>query len=141
MKSNATERGTAEEPLCASEEEFRRLAEAMPQIIWAADSAGHLKYVNQHWRDYTGLECAGEDELRQAVHPDDQHPFFSNWASTMARGSTFQAEFRLRRADGSYRWFLARSVPVPGSHGRILRWYGTATDIDDQKRAEESLRQ
>jgi PAS domain S-box-containing protein len=128
--------------LAASEEQYRLLAEAMPQCIWTAGPNGQTDYVNQHWCDYAGLTqeqslCSG---WATVLHPDDAPKCFEAWTRAVQTGETFECEYRMRRADGAYRWFLGRGLPVRDRAGRVIKWLGTATDIDDRKLAERALR-
>ena len=121
-----------------SEERFRGLAEAMPQMVYVASAQGDNEYMSQRWRDYTGLCHADEASIREVVHPDDYSLMIERWREAAARDSPFEAEVRIRRAsDGVYRWFLTRALPVPSATGVGTKWFGTCTDIDGQKRAEE----
>ncbi|MFN2443327.1 MAG: ATP-binding protein [Thermoanaerobaculia bacterium] len=117
---------------------YRTLAAAMPQIVWFADVAGKTRYLNERWYDYTG---ASPDEATEApstlMHPDDREGVTPLWNESIASGTPFETEFRLRGRDGSYRWFLTRAVPGFGANGEILHWIGTSTDIEEQKLAEE----
>ncbi|MHB8230738.1 MAG: SpoIIE family protein phosphatase [Vulcanimicrobiaceae bacterium] len=122
--------------------EYRLLAEAIPQIVWSATVRGRAAYFNTRWFEYTGMtleRCLG-DGWQAAVHPDDLPPMLAKRRETLASGDLFDAEFRIRRYDGAYRWFLARAVPLRSTDGRIVKWFGTCTDIHDQKRAEDILR-
>jgi len=132
----------SEEALRMSEQEFHSLAEAMPQIVWATRADGWNIYFNRRWVDYTGLtleESYGRG-WNTPFHPDDRQPALDAWNHATATGDTYQIECRLRRADGSYHWFITRGVPFRDSEGRILKWFGTCTDIDDMKRAETEIR-
>lgn len=114
----------------------------MPQIIWIgrADGTG-IDYVNSRWRDYTGLPAPSAlgSGWRDVAHPDDLEGVLTRRKVTIETGEVFEQEMRLRRWDGRYRWFLARSVPVRDENGRIDAWIGTCTDIEEQKRAEKLL--
>ena len=119
------------------------LAEAIPQIVWSARPDGTIDYVNRRWSTYTGLPPkagVGPDWAR-AVHPDDVARVAARWRAAIESGAGYEVEFRIRRgADGEYRWFLARGELVRDDSGAVLKWFGTWTDIDDQKRAEQELR-
>ena len=130
----------AEDRLRASEARFRELADAMPQIIWTADPDGRIDYSNRRWREYTGLpEDAGNEAWSAVVHPDDMPPAAGRWAESLRSGAAFDMELRLRDGrTGAYCWHLLRTVPARDTSGAVARWYGTATDIDGQKRAAES---
>jgi PAS domain S-box-containing protein len=120
--------------------EFRALAESVPHHIWMVRRNGTVDYVNDQWFDYTGAERGSESSAWAAfVHPDDRERTLACWSRAVETGEPYAAEFRYRRRDGSYRWFLSRAVPVRDD-ALGLRWFGAATDIDDQKKAEEALR-
>jgi len=125
-----------------SAQEFQQLADSMPQIVYTARPDGWLDYCNQQWVDYTGLtltQSQGWGSL-VAIHPDDVQNVGDSWNRAVATGVTCELEFRLRRvSDGAYRWHLGRGVPMLDSAGRIVKWFGTATDIDDYKRAQQAL--
>ena len=133
-----TERRRAAEALQTSLEEFRTLAEAMPQIVWITGADGGNLYFSQHWMDYTGLTL--EESLghgwNKPFHPDDQQRAWDAWQHATATVGTYLLECRLRRADGEYRWWLIRGVPQRDAAGNILKWFGTCTDIHDLKLAE-----
>ncbi len=120
----------------AAETHFRSLAEAIPQIVWAMGAHGEHEYLSPKWREYTGqaTDMPHPERWRHAIHAEDYEECFRRWAVAAKTGSPWQAEYRLRRADGAYRWHLGRSVPLI-EEGRVVKWYGTATDINEQKRA------
>src|SRR5690606_21903955 len=123
-----------------SEERFRRLAESMPQIVFVSDARGDVVYINQRWREYTGLASTGRLDYQSLVPREDYERLIRAWNHAFETSEPFAAEFRLRGADGLYRWFLTRAVPVRNLEGAVERWCGTSTDIDAQKRAHEELR-
>jgi PAS domain S-box-containing protein len=120
--------------------EWRQIAEALPNIVWATRPNGHATFFNQRWYAYTGLtpQESAADGWTRAVHHDDLAETLQNWRAAVLMGKSFEAELRFRRYDGVYRWFLARANPVRDRQGRITRWFGTCTDIDLQKRSEEA---
>lgn len=123
-----------------SETMFRQLADSMPQIVWTADESGSVQFLNRRWTEYTGLTTAGESGVRDRIHPDDALTMGRLWADARQHRGEFQYEFRMRpNAAGEYRWFLARAVPSFDEAGRVSGWYGTSTDIDDRKLAEERI--
>jgi PAS domain S-box-containing protein len=139
--TDLTARKRAEEALRASTEEFRILAEAMPQMVWTALPDGSYVYVNAHWMEYTGLtltESLG-DGWDRPLHPDDQRRTREAWRHATATTSAYSLECRLRRADGAYRWWLIRAVPQRDPAGAVLKWFGTCTDIHDLKLAEVEI--
>jgi PAS domain S-box-containing protein len=123
----------------ASEERYRQLADAMPQIVWTADATGAATYFNRRWFEYTGMtpEEVGSNAWHQVVHPDDLPAAVARREQTLRSGETFEVEYRFRGADGRYRWHLGRALPVRHAEGGIEFWIGTATDIHDRKRIEE----
>ena len=136
------ERARAVRSLAESESGFRQLADAMPQIVWTARPDGVIDYYNRRWFDYIR---APEADLAGAawdryVHPDDLARVQEAWSRSLASGDEYVTEFRVRRADQQYRWFLVRALPVRDEQRRITRWFGTCTDIDDKKRSDEALR-
>ncbi len=140
MAIDITDRLRAEEALRESEERFRYLAGAMPQIVWIARPDHSVEFYNERWFDYTGLspeQAYGLEGWRSVVHPDDLARIIE--AGTLSRGPTapFEAEYRLRNRHGIYRWHLGRAVPVLDASGNLMRRLGTATDIDDRRRAEQ----
>ncbi len=132
-------RKEAEGALRASEGRFRLMADAIPHIAWTTDSGGAIDYYNQRWYDYSGLDF---DQTRDwgwqaVIHPDDLAHAGSVWRAALDSGGVSEVEYRLRRADGSYRWHLGRSEPVRDVSGRVTQWVGTATDIEERRRAED----
>jgi PAS domain S-box-containing protein len=121
-----------------SEGDFRLLAEAMPQIVWITRADGWNIYFNQQWMNYTGLTL--EESLghgwNKPFHPEDQLRAWDAWRNATTTLATYSLECRLRRADGDYRWWLIRGVPVRDDFGKILKWFGTCTDIHDLKMAQ-----
>jgi PAS domain S-box-containing protein len=120
----------------------RELIDAIPQQIWSARADGSVDFCNQRLRSYTGLgleELQG-DGWQNLLHPDDRNRVIKAWHESVVNGASYEQEQRQRGADGQYRWFLARAVPLQDAGGRIVRWYGTYTDIEDQKKAEGELR-
>jgi PAS domain S-box-containing protein len=122
---------------------FRMFAEALPHIAWMTDPYGGGAYFNQRWYDFTGLErsSATGSQWIAAVDPDHRPDIESAWAEALSSRRLFEAELRMRSADGEYRWFAARAEPIRGPSGEILLWLVTSTDIDKRKRAESALRQ
>ena len=120
---------------------YRFLAKAIPQIVWTANPAGSLDSFNPRWSEYTGLPSRPHQDRNwhQALHPEDVPRWVEGWAKSRTSGMNLALDLRLRRADGTYRWHLARGSPIRDRSGRVLKWLGTCTDIDDQKRAEGML--
>jgi two-component system, cell cycle sensor histidine kinase and response regulator CckA len=142
--TDITEIQRTAERLRTSEEEFRTLAEAMPQIVWTTRPDGGNTYLNQQWVDYTGLslEESYGDGWTKPLHQDDHGVAWDAWEPSATRtGMPFTFEARLRRSDGVYRWWLMRGVPLKDARGNIVKWFGTSTDIHDLKLAELTISQ
>jgi PAS domain S-box-containing protein len=124
------------------EKRMRDVVETIPALTFTTSSDGSCTFVNKPWTEYTGLsveETSGAG-WQHAIHPEDLVRHSEKWRTSVATGQLFEDEARFRRAvDGEYRWFLVRGVPLRDQHANILRWYGTLTDIEDRKRAEEAL--
>ncbi len=119
------------------------LLEDLPQMVWAAEPDGAITYFNRRWYDYTGLtyQQSQGSGWQAALHPDDLVLTLDRWHRALKTGDSYEVENRFRRvSDGVYRWHLSRALPMRDAEGRIVRWLGTATDIDDQKRASERFR-
>jgi len=122
-----------------STQQYRTLLEAIPQIVWTADAEGRVDYANSQWFEYTGLgiEKAGPFGWDELLHPEDRERTWSAWERARKAGAVFEIEHRLKSgADGSHRWHLVRAVPFRGAGQKIVNWFGTCTEIENQKRAE-----
>ena len=137
-----SEKKRSEEAILASERNLGLIINTMPVLAWSALPDGTVEFFNQRWLDYTGLspEQAQGSGWAQAVHDDDHGRMTEYWQSMITSGGPGEIEARFRRLDGDYRWFLFRADPLRDESGAIIKWYGTNTDIDDRKRAEEALR-
>ncbi|HEY9883573.1 MAG TPA: PAS domain S-box protein, partial [Thermosynechococcaceae cyanobacterium] len=129
----------AEAALRQSEEHYRYLVESIPQLVWTANAEGRLLDVNQRWVDFTGLTLAqAQIEGWQAImHPDDIPTLSDRWIAAQQSSTYYRAEGRIRHIDGFYRWHLHQAIPLKDDQGLVVKWFGTATDIDDQKRLEQ----
>lgn len=133
----------AEEALRRSEQELRALANSMPQLAWIAEPDGHITWYNQRWYEYTGTSLK---EMRgwgwQAVHhPEHLSRILPVWHQALSSGKSWEDTFPLRGANGTYRWFLSRAYPVRDSKGNVTRWFGTNTDVEEVRRAQEALKE
>ncbi len=137
-----TDRRAMEHALRESEERFRQLADSMPQIVWTAGPDGMIDYYNRRWYDYAAPPTGGNhnESFLACVAPEDRERRRDVWAACVRTGAPFQIEYRLRRADGELRWYLGRALPVRDGAGKILRWFGTCTDIHDWKLVQDELR-
>ncbi len=137
-----TDARQAEAALRGGEQRYRFMAESIPQIVWTANPNGRRDYYNQRWMEYTGLtlEQTLAGGARQIVFAEDLQPTRTAWAQALQTGGEYQIEHRLRGRDGMYRWFLTRATPMRNGDGGIVKWFGTATDIDAQKRAQRQER-
>ena len=139
--TDITERRAAQAALAASAEEFRTFAQAMPNHVWASQPDGMLNWFNQRVYDYSGAHAHELDDggWTAMIHPDDLPLAGKRWAAALASGQGYETEFRLRRADGIYRWHLARAIPIRDASGAMTRWIGTNTDIEDQRASAAAL--
>ncbi|EFH86186.1 PAS domain S-box protein [Ktedonobacter racemifer] len=140
------EQKQAEQQLKESRESLRVLAETVPQFVWVTRPDGLHEYVNQRWRDYTGLTLEQMQSDRwaylQFIHPEDRQRHRAHWQHALDTGIMYEHEERIKNGQtGEYRWFLARGMPVRDDAGQIVKWFGTCTDIEDQKRAEQQLKE
>jgi len=137
-----TERKQSENALRQSERQLRLVVDTIPAMAWIILPDGTLDFLNQRWLEYTGLSLKEAiEQPASTIHPEDVPRVMEKWAKDMAAGRSSEDEMRLRRADKQYRWFLVRTAPLFDERGNILRWYGTSTDIEDRKLAEEALRE
>jgi len=130
--------------LQASEQRYRTLADSMPQIVWTANPDGWLDYYNRQWFDYTGMTLEQTEGWgwQPVLHPDDTERCLKRWEQAVATGENYEVEYRFKRhSDGQYRWHLGRATPVRDGQGRIVKWYGTCTDIEEHKRTEQALQE
>src|SRR6202166_1822635 len=125
-----------------SERELRAVVDTVPAHVWSTSPEGHVNFVNDRWLQFTGLTldqaCGWKWEA--VLHPDDRTRVVADWHTALKNGRAMESEARVRRADGEYCWWFIRNVPLRDETGKIVRWYGTAIDIEDRKRAEQALR-
>jgi formate hydrogenlyase transcriptional activator len=122
--------------------DIRLVVDTIPVLAWSARSDGSADFFNQRWLDYTGLSTdqALDSGWKIAIHPDDLAPMMRTFQEAVHSGKPFEVEGRLRRRDGAFRWFLFRGNPLLDESGRVVKWYGTNTDLEERKRAEQALR-
>lgn len=126
--------------LLESEAKFRAIADSLPQMVWSTLPDGHHDYYNARWYEFTGVPVGSTDGegWNGMFHPDDQARAWETWRQSLETGQPYEIEYRLRRHDGVYRWTLGRAMALRDDQGRIMRWFGTCTDIDDLKRIEQA---
>jgi PAS domain S-box-containing protein len=140
LRKEIAERKLAEDALRRSEDRNRLIIDTIPTMAWSIRPAGTVDFVNQRWLDYTGLTREQYvQEPTGPIHPEDKTRAVEEWLADMAAGEPFEAEMRLRGADGEYRWFLVRTAPLRDEQGRIVKWYGVSIDIEDRKQAEVAV--
>jgi PAS domain S-box-containing protein len=141
--TDVTERRRAEDALRAEEARFRTLANAIPQLAWIADAAGHRAWYNDRWSEYTGLDADAGRGLGwlRVHHPDHADRVRASQLAAFARGEAWEDTYPLRRHDGAYRWFLSRAMPLREEGGRVVRWFGTNTDVTERLDAERAVRE
>lgn len=141
LARDITKKMQIESALLESEVRFRELADAMPQLVWTANSDGSVDYYNMRRKEYAGLRLheEGRYEWAPVLHPDDAEATICAWHDAVETGGIYQAEHRVQCADGSYRWHISRGVAARDESGRIIKWYGTATDIHELKLIQEAV--
>jgi PAS domain S-box-containing protein len=141
LRKEIAERERAQEAVRRSEDRLRLVVDTLPAMVWSKLPDGSADFLNQRFREYTGFTL--EEGLgwgwMNAFHPEDRAE--EEWRAAFAAGEPFEKEARLRRADGVYRWFLLRAAPLRDERGNVVKWYGTTTDIEDRRRAEEALQE
>ncbi|MGY4310962.1 PAS domain-containing sensor histidine kinase [Bradyrhizobium sp. JR3.5] len=142
LQIDVEERKRAEEALRANERNLNLIINTIPALVWSARADGSADFFNKHYADYVGLslEQIKGSGWTAAIHPDDRSGIADAWQSFMASRKAGEKEARLRRVDGTYRWFLFRANPLLDGSGNVIKWFGINTDIEDRKRAEEQLR-
>lgn len=138
IHQDISDRKQIEEALGQREEQFRFTTNVIPHIVWTTDAHGKTDYVNARWTDYTGLllEAALDERWQNIIHPDDLPAVQAFWTKSCKTVSAYEMEYRLRRSDGMYRWHLVKGLPMRNQHGHVIKWFGTCTDIHDQKELE-----
>lgn len=141
IASDVTEQVIARKKVEDSERQFRQIADSMPQIVWTARPDGYLDYYNKQWYEFTGfLEAYGDQSWIPILHPDDVKLCYDSWYNSVQTGEEYLIEYRFKdRKHGDYRWFLGKALPIKDEQGNITKWFGTCTDIHDQKVQAERL--
>ncbi|MBZ9730044.1 PAS domain-containing sensor histidine kinase [Salegentibacter sp. JZCK2] len=123
--------------------EFRFVIDLMPQMVWATQPDGYHDFYNQRWFDFTGLsyEETKDKGWSLVLHPDDYERTWEVWQKSLETGAIYEIEYRMRKFDGTYIWFLARAQPLKDESGKIIKWFGTCTDIQEQREILEELEQ
>jgi PAS domain S-box-containing protein len=124
-----------------SEARFRNLAEAVPQIVWVRGNRAELEYSNDRLREYAGFSPVSPGDQTRIVHPEDEPRRVARWQEAWLNGTPYECEYRMRRKDGEYRWFLSRAQPERDGAGEVVRWFGFTTDIHDLTMAQEAVRE
>jgi PAS domain S-box-containing protein len=142
LRKEIVERERAEEAVRQSEDRLRLVIDTTPALLYSARPDGYLDYFNKRWLEYLGLplEQIIGWSWTSAIHPEDVDDLIRKWRRSLATGEPYEAEARVRRADGEYRWMLHRKVPARDDQGNIVKWYGSSVDIEDRRRAEDAVR-
>ena len=142
LQVKIAEHKTAEEKVRQAERELRLVNDTIPALVWSAQPDGSVDFINQRHQEFTGLSLEDVRGWRwtMIINPEDRRKVIGNWRSALAGGEPLVTEARIRRANGDYHWFLIYAMPLHDESGKIVKWYGTKTDITERKKAEEELR-
>lgn len=140
---DVTQSKLAIEQLKQSEMRFHQIADFMPQLVWTADPSGNVDYYNERRKEFEGFTQSEDGRWSWApvVHPDDQHETIEAWKKAYQTGTAYEIKHRIKRSNGRFTWYLSRAFPIRDETGKIIKWFGTATDIDDIKKVEIKLAQ
>jgi diguanylate cyclase (GGDEF)-like protein/PAS domain S-box-containing protein len=139
--ADVTEQKALEAALRASEEQAHHILDSVPQIVWSCDAAGRTTYISPQWEAFTGMiGSAARLDWAAAIHPEDLVRIEADWGPNIAAGEALEYQYRLRHASGEYRWMLAQAVPDRDCEGRVVRWFGTSTDVHARVLAQQALR-
>jgi PAS domain S-box-containing protein len=125
--------------LAQREQELKILSDSIPQLVWTSFPDGNSDYFNKRWKEYTGIDpyTLSENDRKIFVHPHDLPNVLNHWNSAIKSGEQYEIEYRLKRYDNVYQWFVARAVPIKDENGKVIKWFGTATNIDQQKNDDQ----
>jgi PAS domain S-box-containing protein len=141
LVQDISNRKRAEDLLTETRNQLTQLSNFMPQMVWSTRADGYHDFYNKQWYDFVGLsyEDTKAEGWATVLHPDDEEYTWKVWNESLQTGKLYETKYRMRRYDGQYRWLLARAMPFRNAEGTIVRWFGTCTDIHDQKAVEEQL--
>ncbi len=137
--TDISQQKTSEQSIRQSEEQFRTLAETLPQLVWITDEKGNQLYASSRWKFYTGIDPDGAESWQKMVHPADLENISNAWIKSMQSGNNYQSEARLKNKAGVYRWHFVHGEPIRNEAGNIIKWIGAFTDVHDQKTLSENL--
>lgn len=137
VHTNITQKRIAEETLKESEEKFRGLAETLPHLVWITNEKGEAVYASSRWKEYSGFNPYEVGNWPAIIHPEDMEPMTNAWLGSLESGNLYHAEARLRNKGGEYRWHVVEGVPLRNEAGKISKWIGAFTDINEQKLKEQ----
>ncbi|MFI5251641.1 MAG: PAS domain S-box protein [Bacteroidota bacterium] len=142
LKTEISVRMKVEAQLRRSREQYSLLAENIPELVFTARQDGYVEYCNRRWYDFTGTnpDIPLGRGWESVIHPDDLKTSIDTWTQSVTKGIAYDFQLRFRRADGAYRWHIIRAIPWRNNEGKIMRWFGTCTDIDAQKQAEREIK-
>lgn len=136
---DVSEQVNARKKIEESRSRIRSILEGIPAMAWTTDVQGNNNYFNSHWYSYCGIPTGEQVNTYELIHPEDRPAVASSWQEAQRSQSIWQAQYRLQREDGTYRWHLGRTVPVFDSEGNLLEWFGVGTDIEEQKQTQKML--
>jgi len=122
-----------------SEKEFRQLADSLPELVWTTDSAGNQLFASRRWKEFTGLDPYDADTFDKMIHPDDRENVLYAWTVSLASGDIYKTQLRLKSKEGDYQWFYVHGEPIRDEEGKIEKWVGSFTNLNEQKKVEEEL--
>ncbi|NJN27041.1 MAG: PAS domain S-box protein [Cyclobacteriaceae bacterium] len=136
---DVTNRVLARKRIEDSEREFRQLVDSLPELIWTTDAAGNQGFASKRWEEFTGIKPVGTESFVRMIHPEDYKEVMQAWMDSVSSGKEFRSEARVKNRDGVYHWFQVVGQPIKNEQGKIEKWVGAYTDINEQKKAEDGL--